>query len=50
VRASIDEAPAGDKIGYGGTAAAPVFAGLVPVIAHEMGLEPPPGSKPSCAG
>ena len=50
VLVSIDEPPAGDINRFGGTAAAPVFAGLVPVIAHEMGLVPPTGSDPSCAG
>jgi cell division protein FtsI (penicillin-binding protein 3) len=50
VLVSIDEPPAGDINRFGGTAAAPVFAGLVPVIAHEMGLVPPAGSDPSCAG
>ncbi|HEX6657384.1 MAG TPA: penicillin-binding protein 2, partial [Ilumatobacter sp.] len=50
VLVSIDEPPAGDINRFGGTAAAPVFAGLVPVIAYEMGLVPPPGSTPSCAG
>jgi cell division protein FtsI (penicillin-binding protein 3) len=50
VLVSIDEPPAGDINRFGGTAAAPVFAGLVPVIAHEMGLVPPAGSTPSCAG
>jgi cell division protein FtsI (penicillin-binding protein 3) len=50
VLVSIDEPPAEDINRFGGTAAAPVFAGLVPVIAHEMGLVPPAGSTPSCAG
>jgi cell division protein FtsI (penicillin-binding protein 3) len=50
VLVSIDEPPATDINRFGGTAAAPVFAGLVPVIAHEMGLVPPVGSNPSCAG
>ena len=44
VLVSIDEPPAGDINRFGGTAAAPVFAGLAPVIAHEMGLVPPAGS------
>ncbi len=46
VLVSIDEPPAGDINRFGGTAAAPLFAGLVPVIAHEVGLVPPPGSMP----
>jgi cell division protein FtsI (penicillin-binding protein 3) len=50
VLVSIDEPPAQDITRFGGTAAAPVFAGLVPVIAHEMGLVPPAGSTASCAG
>jgi cell division protein FtsI (penicillin-binding protein 3) len=47
---SIDQPAASSGDRFGGTAAAPVFAGLVPVIAHEMGLVPPAGSTPSCAG
>ncbi len=50
VLVSIDEPPAGDINRFGGTAAAPVFAGLVPTIAHEMGLQPPAGSAPCAAG
>jgi cell division protein FtsI (penicillin-binding protein 3) len=50
VLVSIDEPPAGDINRFGGTAAAPVFAELVPVIAHEMGLEPPAGSTPCTPG
>ena len=38
---SIDEPPAGTINRFGGTAAAPVFARLVPTIANELGLEPP---------
>jgi cell division protein FtsI (penicillin-binding protein 3) len=41
VLVSIDEPPAGDINRFGGTAAAPVFARLVPTIVHELGLEPP---------
>jgi cell division protein FtsI (penicillin-binding protein 3) len=48
VLVSIDEPPAGDINRFGGTAAAPVFAGLVPVIAHEMGIQPPAVQTP-CA-
>ena len=43
---SIDEPPAGDINRFGGTAAAPVFADLVPTIVHELGLQPPPGAVP----
>jgi cell division protein FtsI (penicillin-binding protein 3) len=49
VLVSIDEPPAGDINRFGGTAAAPVFAGLVPVIAHEMGLVPPADTAPCAA-
>jgi cell division protein FtsI (penicillin-binding protein 3) len=38
---SIDEPPAGTINRFGGTAAAPVFARLVPTIAHELGIQPP---------
>jgi cell division protein FtsI (penicillin-binding protein 3) len=50
VLVSIDEPPAGDINRFGGTAAAPLFAGLVPVIAHEVGLVPPDNPLPACAG
>lgn len=49
VLVSIDEPPAGDINRFGGTAAAPVFAGLVPVIAHEMGVQPPAVAFESCS-
>jgi cell division protein FtsI (penicillin-binding protein 3) len=49
VLVSIDEPPAGDINRFGGTAAAPLFAGLVPVIAHEMGLVPPVDQQPCAA-
>ncbi len=49
VLVSIDEPPPGDINRFGGTAAAPVFAGLVPVIAHEVGLQPPATTTP-CGG
>jgi len=38
---SIDEPPAGTINRFGGTAAAPVFARLVPTIANELSLQPP---------
>jgi cell division protein FtsI (penicillin-binding protein 3) len=44
---SIDEPPAGDINRFGGTAAAPVFAELAPIIVHELGVQPPPEST-SC--
>jgi cell division protein FtsI (penicillin-binding protein 3) len=47
VLVSIDEPPAGDINRFGGTAAAPVFAGLAPTIVHELGIQPPPESA-SC--
>lgn len=43
---SIDEPPAGDINRFGGTAAAPVFADLVPTIVHELGLQPPADTVP----
>ena len=46
VLVSIDEPPAGDINRFGGTAAAPVFAGLAPTIVHELGIQPPPESAP----
>jgi cell division protein FtsI (penicillin-binding protein 3) len=46
---SIDEPPAGTINRFGGTAAAPVFARLVPTIAHELGIQPP-NSGAACAG
>jgi cell division protein FtsI (penicillin-binding protein 3) len=49
VLVSIDEPPAGDINRFGGTAAAPLFAGLVPEIAHEMGLVPPTDQGASCS-
>ncbi|MFP5487130.1 MAG: peptidoglycan D,D-transpeptidase FtsI family protein, partial [Acidimicrobiia bacterium] len=48
VLVSIDEPPAGDINRFGGTAAAPVFAELVPTIVHELGIEPPAETMP-CA-
>ena len=44
---SIDEPPAGTINRFGGTAAAPVFARLVPTIAHEVGIQPP-DTPPAC--
>lgn len=46
---SIDEPPAGTINRFGGTAAAPVFARLVPTIAHELGMQPP-ATAPACGG
>jgi cell division protein FtsI (penicillin-binding protein 3) len=45
VLVSIDEPPAGDINRFGGTAAAPVFADLVPTIAHERNLQPTPEAE-----
>jgi cell division protein FtsI (penicillin-binding protein 3) len=49
VLVSIDEPPAGDINRFGGTAAAPVFAELVPTIVHELGMQPPSETY-SCEG
>ncbi len=46
VLVSIDEPPAGDINRFGGTAAAPVFAALVPTIAYELGIQPPAETTP----
>ncbi len=46
---SIDEPPAGDINRFGGTAAAPVFRDLVPLIAHELGIQPPADTTPCAA-
>jgi cell division protein FtsI (penicillin-binding protein 3) len=46
VLVSIDEPPGGDINHFGGTAAAPVFAELVPEIAHEMSIQPPADTTP----
>lgn len=46
VLVSIDEPPAGDINRFGGTAAAPVFADLVPTIVHELGIQPPATTMP----
>jgi cell division protein FtsI (penicillin-binding protein 3) len=44
VLVSIDEPPAGTDDRFGGTAAAPVFAELVPTLVHETGITPPVGT------
>ena len=49
VLVSVDEPPAGTSDRFGGTAAAPVFAALVPTLVHELGIQPAPGST-GCAG
>ncbi|MFT4772733.1 MAG: cell division protein FtsI (penicillin-binding protein 3) [Candidatus Azotimanducaceae bacterium] len=41
---SVDEPPAGTSDRFGGTAAAPVFAALVPTLLHERNIQPAPGS------
>ncbi len=48
VLVSVDEPPAGTGDRFGGTAAAPVFAALVPTLIHELNLQPPAGSS-GCA-
>ena len=40
----VDEPPAGTSDRFGGTAAAPVFAALVPTLLHERNIQPAPGS------
>ena len=42
IQVSIDE-PAATNERFGGTAAAPVFADLAPVVLNELGIQPPPG-------
>ena len=44
VLVSVDEPPAGTNDRFGGTAAAPVFAALVPTLLHERNIQPAPGS------
>jgi cell division protein FtsI (penicillin-binding protein 3) len=44
VLVSVDEPPAGTRDRFGGTAAAPVFAALVPTLLHERNIQPAPGS------
>jgi cell division protein FtsI (penicillin-binding protein 3) len=46
---SVDEPPAGTSDRFGGTAAAPVYAELVPTLVHELSIQPPPGSS-GCDG
>ena len=47
VLVSVDEPPAGTNDRFGGTAAAPVFAALVPTLLHERNIQPAPGSTGS---
>ena len=42
VLVSVDEPPAETNDRFGGTAAAPVFADLVPTLVHELSLQPNP--------
>lgn len=42
---SVDEPPAGTNDRFGGTAAAPVFAELVPTLVHELGIRPSPENR-----
>ena len=43
VLVSVDE-PAATNERFGGTAAAPVFAEMAPLLLNEMGIQPPVGS------
>ncbi len=38
---AVDSPPAGTGVRFGGTAAAPAFADLVPTLIHERGITPP---------
>jgi len=49
VLVSVDEPPAGTRDRFGGTAAAPVFAELVPTLVHELGIQPVEGAT-GCEG
>ncbi len=49
VLVAMDEPPAGTGNRFGGTAAAPVFAGLAPTLIHELGIQPADGSV-GCEG
>ena len=49
VLVSIDEPNSGSIDRFGGTAAAPVFAQLVPTLMNELGIEPT-GNGTGCAG
>ena len=49
VLVSVDEPPAGTGDRFGGTASAPVFAELAPILIHELDIEPPEGST-GCEG
>jgi cell division protein FtsI (penicillin-binding protein 3) len=44
VLVSIDQPPTDTNDRFGGTAAAPVFRELAPMIVHELGIQPPAGS------
>ena len=46
---SIDEPSSASIDRFGGTAAAPVFAQLVPTVMHELGIEPT-GTDSACQG
>jgi cell division protein FtsI (penicillin-binding protein 3) len=46
---SIDEPSSSSIDRFGGTAAAPVFAQLVPTVMHELGIEPT-GTDAGCHG
>ena len=40
VLVAIDEPPAGSRDRFGGTASAPLFAALTPMLIHELGIQP----------
>ncbi|MEM1334279.1 MAG: penicillin-binding protein 2 [Actinomycetota bacterium] len=47
---AVDQPPAGTGDRFGGTAAAPAFAELVPTLIHERGITPPEGTVGCGAG
>ena len=46
---AIDEPPARTNDRFGGTAAAPLFAALTPLVSHELGIQPGENSV-GCGG
>lgn len=40
VLVAIDEPPAGSRDRFGGTASAPLFAAMTPMLIHELGIQP----------
>ncbi len=49
VLVAIDEPPAGSRDRFGGTASAPLFAALTPMLIHELGIQPAENSV-GCEG